>query len=101
MDAVTQRVLEGATGDFRREYAAGRDRLVASVEQREARVEASLRALGLVEESASAAVVVVAADSRLVDRGTGDEAVEQRDRLRVGLERVDGRWKVARLEYVR
>lgn len=101
MAAVTERVLDGATGPFRAQYAAGRDRLVARVEQREATVEASLRAVGLVERSQGSAVVLVAADSRLVDRGTGDDAVEQRDRLRVGLEQVDGRWLVARLEYVR
>lgn len=101
MAVVTERVLEGATGAFRRQYAAGRERLVSRVEQREATVEASLRAVGLVERSPGSAVVLVAADSRRVDRETGDDAVEQRDRLRVGLEQVDGRWLVARLEYVR
>ncbi|GAB4000554.1 hypothetical protein GCM10028771_36660 [Nocardioides marmoraquaticus] len=105
MDAVTGRVLDGATGGFREEYGAGRDRLVARVEQRRAVVDASLRAVGVVEQSSSDAVVLVAADSRVVDRdtgdGTGDDPVQRRDRLRVGLERVDGRWLVSRLEYVR
>lgn len=101
MDAVTRRVLDGATGGFREEYAAGRDRLVTRVEQREAVVEASLRAVGVVEQSSTDAEVLVAADSRVTDRETGDEPLERRDRLRLGLERVDGRWLVSRLEYVR
>ncbi len=98
MDAVTERVLAGATGDFAEQYAVGRDRLVARVERAEAEVSSSSRALGVGLLEDDRAEVLVAADSVLVDRSTGEEPRFRKHRLRLVLERDDAEWLVAELE---
>lgn len=100
MDAVVERVLAAATGDFREEYAAGRVELVRSVERRSATVEASLRAVGLAEVDGDRAVATVAADSVLVDDRTGADGRLRKHRLRVELVKQDDRWLVSALEFV-
>lgn len=101
MDAVTERVLAGATGDFAEQYAASRERLLMRVERARAVVTSAARVVGVAELDADRAVVLVAADSAVRDRDTGDDEELRKHRMRLVLERQDGAWLVSELGFTR
>lgn len=101
MEAVTERVLAGATGDFAESYAASRERLVARVERARAVVTSATRVVGVGELDDQRAVVLVAADSAVRDRDTGEDEELRKHRMRLVLERRDGAWLVAELGFAR
>lgn len=100
MDEVVARVERGATGDFAEEYADGRDELVRSTRASRAVSTAVVRAVALGEVTTERADVLVAADARVTNRDSGDEAQLRRHRLRLELVQRDDRWLVERLEFV-
>lgn len=100
MDEVVARVEDGATGRFAREYAAGRDRLVASTEDSRATARATVRAVALGEVSARRAEVLVAADARVTNRASDGEEQLLQHRLRLVLVEREGRWLTEQLEFV-
>lgn len=101
MDTVVQRVLDGATGDFAEEYAAGEADLVASVTRSRTVAESSARALGVAELDEDRAVVLVAADSEIRTREGGQETELRKHRLRLEVVREGERWLVSELGFVR
>lgn len=101
MEAVTERVLAGATGDFAEQYAASRERLVARVERARAVVTSATRVVGVAELDDQRAVVLVAADSAVRDRDTGEEEELRKHRMRLVLEQEDDAWLVSELGFAR
>ena len=101
MEPVVDDVLAGATGDFREEYAAGRDELVASAQRSRAISYGTVRALGIGELEADRAEVLVAADVVARNRDTGGRDERRAQRLRLVLVQRDGEWLTSRLEFVR
>lgn len=99
-DARIDRVLAGATGDFARQVAAGRDRLARAARRNGSVSTGSVAAVGVGDLDADSAVVFVAADSRVRDDRSGGDVRTRRHRLRLDLVREDGRWKTSRLEFL-
>ena len=101
MDSLVDTVLAGSTGDFAADYAAQRDRLVAEAKRARAVSVAEVVAVGVVEQDSETATVLVAADSVVQNRSTGDKGVARYYRLRVELVREGGRWLAEGVEFVR
>lgn len=94
-----ERVLNLATGKFREEYAAQRDKVVDSAQQERLVSTASVPDGGAAVEyfADSEARVLVALDVSSSAHGRQDKRV----RLRVALQRVDDAWLVSGMEEIR
>ena len=97
MDAVAERVLAGATGEFARQYDASLDDLVRQARRRGTVTTGRVVALGVAELDAGSAVVHVAADS--AEEGTVSARVRHH-RLRLDLVRDGDDWLVSTLQFV-
>lgn len=98
-DPMVDKVLAGATGAFKRQYAAGRARLESSAKRSRAVSTGTVKALGVSDLSRTQATVLVAADARVTNRST--KGAEQRYyRMRLTLVRQGGTWLTSDLELV-
>lgn len=96
---VVARVLAGATGHFKQQYAAGRARLERSAQRSRAVSTGTARAVGVSALSATRATVLVAADARVTNRSTTG-AEPRYYRLRLTLVKQGGTWLTSGLEFV-
>lgn len=101
MDPLVEAVLAGATGEFAEQYASQRDTLEREARRTKATSTAEVVALGVGDQDEDAATVLVAANSRVTNTGTGAEGQVRYYRLRLDLVREGGRWLTSRLEFVR
>ena len=100
MDRTVQRVLDGATGDFARQYSRGRAGLVASSRRSRAVSTGHVRRVGVSDRGADEAVALVAADAQVTNRSTGGQAQRRFFRLQLTLVRQDDRWLTSDLRFV-
>ena len=101
MEPLVERVLDGATGEFARDYAARRSDLVARAREQQSVSTGSVAALGVADLRADSAAVLVAANSRVRNVETNGAPRTDFYRLRLEMALVDGRWLLADLETVR
>lgn len=100
MERLVAAVLDGATGDFAEQYDAQRERLVSEAVRTRASSTGEVVSLGVAGLADDAATVVVAANSTVSNSST-EQPQTRYYRLRLRLERVDGRWLTSSLEFVR
>lgn len=100
MEPLVAAVLDGATGDFAEQYDAQRERLVSEAVRTRASSTGEVVSLGVADLTDDAATVVVAANSTVSNSST-EQPQTRYYRLRLRLERVDGRWLTSSLEFVR
>jgi Mce-associated membrane protein len=100
MDVVVERVLDGATGEFREEYESQSRRLTREAARTRATSAGEVVALGVSDLGDDAATVLVAANSTVTNTST-DEPQVRYYRLELGLVREDGRWLTSTLRFVR
>ena len=101
MDTLVDRVLARSTGEFASEYAGERDRLVREARRARAVSVAEVVAVGVDELDQDSATVLVAADTVVRNRSTGERAEARYYRLRLDLVLEDGRWLTQDVEFVR
>lgn len=98
-DADMERLLDGATADFRSELEAQADRLQKALTANEVEASGEAVSTGVVDLDGDEATVIVAATGTV--RNNSTKAAEPRNyRLRVDLVRSDGDWLVSGLEFV-
>lgn len=99
LDRDLGRVLKGATGKFRKEFAAGTDNLREIVTANQAVSRGEVLEAGIVSSDEDSARVLVVADSTVTN--TASTQPEKRHyRLQLDLVRRDGTWLVSDLEFV-
>lgn len=101
MDPLIDAVLDGATGDFAEQYASQRDELEREAVRTEATSTAEVVALGVGDQDADFATVLVAANSRVTNTGTASEGEVRYYRLRLELVRESDRWLTSNVQFVR
>ncbi len=94
------KVLTGATGDFKQQYAAGRARLERSAQRSRAVSTGTATSLGVSDLGPTAATVLVAADARVTNRSTKGAVESRYYRLRLTLVKQGGTWLTSDLEFV-
>lgn len=99
-DPMIDRVLAGAAGHFKQEYAAGRAGLKASTRKSHAVSTGRVVSLGVSELGATRATVLVAANARVTNRSTKGSAEPRYYRLRLTLVHRGETWLTSRLEFV-
>jgi hypothetical protein len=110
MDPLMDAVLDGATGDFREQYAATRSSLKSAARQAQATSRGTIREVGISEVRGDRATVFVAADAVVTNKSTAKTeatkacqhagAVCRFYRLKLGLTLTADGWKTSSLDFV-
>jgi Mce-associated membrane protein len=95
----TAKVLAGATGQFRQEYAGSRSRLQQLVRQNRSVSTGKVLSVGVVSSDEDSARAIVVADSQVQNLSTS-EPQPRHYRLQLDLAEQDGRWLVSSLQFV-
>ncbi|MGB8649796.1 MAG: hypothetical protein WCD35_03955 [Mycobacteriales bacterium] len=99
IDSDLDRVLAGATGQFKDQFSKARADLKQLVLARKTVSSGTILSAGVVRADTDSATVLVAVD-RLVKDTTSADGVTAHDRWRLDLEKHGGRWLVADLQPV-
>lgn len=100
MDTVMDRVLAGATGDFKKQYAEKRDLLKEEAIKNESKSNGSVVALGIGELDEDSALVFVAADTTVSNKFTEGTEQPRYYRLQLDLVREGGKWLTSNVQFV-
>jgi Mce-associated membrane protein len=93
------RVLDGATGQFRTEYAKGRDQVVSLIVQNKVKSSGQVLESGVVSSNSRHATVLLVVDSTV--KNTAQPAGQVRHyRIQMQMSHEHGAWKASALEFV-
>ena len=99
VDEDTARVLEGATGSFKRQFEASLDQLTELAAQNESVSKGKVLSAGVVSADADSARVVVVADSTVSNVNTPSPQ-PRHYRIQMDLVRQGDEWLASDLEFV-
>ncbi len=99
VDEDTARVLEGATGSFKRQFEASLDQLTELATQNESVSKGKVLSAGVVSADADSARVVVVADSTVSNVNTPSPQ-PRHYRIQMDLVRQGDEWLASDLEFV-
>ena len=100
MDELTERVLSGATGAFKKQYEASLKSLKETAVSQESVSKGSVEEIGLSEVDSSSATVFVAAGSKVQNKGTNGKVEDRFWRIKLTMAKQGSRWLVSQLEFV-
>ncbi len=92
-------VLDGATGDFKKQFAAQTGQLTKLVAENKSVSKGQILDAGLVRSAADSARVLVVADSEVTNKSV-PKGQARTYRLQLDLVRRDGRWLTSDVEFV-
>lgn len=98
--ASTDHVLEGATGEFRKQYRKTLSSLRRVMRREQSVMTGEILSAGVVAADQENATVLVATKGTVSNRNTGGEETARNLRLQVELTYVDGRWLTHDLQFV-
>lgn len=98
-DAAVDRVLEGATGDFGKEFKDNSGNLKDLLLQNKVVSEGKIVEAGIVRSDRSHATVLVVIDSTVTNTETPKGRVNT-NRMQIEVEKVGGRWLTSTLQFV-
>lgn len=100
MDELTDRVLSGATGAFKKQYQASLKSLKETAVSQESVSKGSVDEIGLSEVESRSATVFVAAGSKVQNKGTNGKVEDRFWRIKLSMVKQGSRWLVSQLEFV-
>jgi len=100
MDDITDAVLDGATGEFKKEYTTSLDSLKDAAKQQESFATGTVDEAGVSEADADSATVFVSAASDVRNKGTDGKTETRAWRIKLTMNREGDRWLVSKLEFV-
>lgn len=100
MDELTGRVLDGATGPFKKQYKTSLKSLKKAATSQKSTSKGHIDEVGLSEVDADTATVFVAAGSKVKNTGTKGKAEDRAWRIKLTMVKESGRWLVSQLEFV-
>ncbi len=100
MDELTKRVLDGATGEFKKQYQTSLKSLKDAAVSQESISKGRVDEIGLGEIDDDSATVFVAAGSKVQNKGTKGKVEDRSWRMKLTMAKVDNRWLVSQLEFV-
>lgn len=98
-DRDSQRVLDGATGEFKKEFAAQSDQLKALVTSNKAVSKGTVLKAGLVSHDADSARVILVVDADVTNTAA-TTPVARHYRVQVDLTRTGEHWLTDQLQFV-
>jgi len=100
MDQLTDKVLNGATGEFKKQYQSSLKTLKESAVSQESVSKGRVNEVGLSEADADSAIVFVSAGSKVQNKGTNGEVEDRSWRIKLSMVKQDSRWLISKLEFV-
>lgn len=100
MDELTARVLEGATGEFKKQYQTSLKSLKDAAISQESISKGRIDEVALGETDDDSATVFVAAGSKVQNKGTKGKVEDRSWRMKVTMAKTGSRWLVSKLEFV-
>lgn len=100
VEEQTEVVLEGATGEFKEQYAEELASLIRSARAQQSSAEATVLEVGIADVDASTATVSVAADTKVTSKATQGKSRTVPWRIQLDMVYEGGRWLTAGLQFV-
>jgi Mce-associated membrane protein len=101
VDADMQRIIDGATGDFKDQYVSNRATFKDQVVANKASSTGTVLRAAILSSDSDSAVVLVALDATVKNTGTPDGKLSHyRMQLSMAKDAGTGRWLVAQLDFV-
>jgi Mce-associated membrane protein len=100
MEPLTEKVLDGATGEFKKQYADRVEDLVTQAKENKSISEGEVVALGIGELDDDSALVHVAANSQVQNSTTGGTPQPRYYRLQLDMVREGDQCLVSQLQFV-
>jgi Mce-associated membrane protein len=100
MDPLIDKVLSGATGSFKSQYAGARSNLKSSATSARAVSSGKVLSTGISDIDSDTAVVFVAADSAVKNKSTKGKTEPRYYRLKLTMTRKGGQWLASDLQFV-
>lgn len=98
-DRDSQRVLDGSTGTFRKEFVGGKDQMKSLVTQNQAVTKGKVLDVGLVSLDGDSARAIVVVDAEVTNSATTTPAARHY-RVQLDLDRSGSRWLASQLQFV-
>jgi Mce-associated membrane protein len=100
MKPLTDAVIDGATGTFKKQYESSVKTLTEAAQAQESMSTGHVDEIGLGEVDEDSASVYVAAGSKVKNKGTKGKVQDTSWRIKLTMTEKDGRWLVSDLEFV-
>lgn len=100
VDEQAQTVLDGATGEFKEQYAEELDALAKSARDQQSTAEATVLEVGIGDIDPSTATVYVAANTEVSSKSTNGKPRTVPWRIQLTMAKEDGRWLTSGLQFV-
>ncbi|MCW2799674.1 MAG: hypothetical protein JWQ70_1146 [Aeromicrobium sp.] len=100
MGPLTARVLDGATGTFKKQYQSSLKSLKEAATSQESISKGHVDQIGLSEVDSDSASVFVAAGSKVQNKGTKGKVQDRSWRIKLTMAKEGSRWLVSQLEFV-
>jgi Mce-associated membrane protein len=100
MDQVTDRVLAGATGSFKKQYRSSTKVLKDAAVGQDSFAKGYVKEIGVGTVDGDSATVFVSAGSKVRNKGTKGKVEDRTWRMRFDMTKVGERWLVSQLEFV-
>jgi Mce-associated membrane protein len=100
MDEVTERVLAGATGAFKKQYKSSAKVLTQGAVSQDSTAKGYVKEIGIGTFDDHSAVVFVSAGSKVKNKGTKGKVEDRIWRIRFNMTKVGDRWLVSQLDFV-
>ena len=94
------RVAEGATGEFKKQYSSSTKGVLEVLKQEKSVMEGKVLWAGVVDVDQDSATVIAATSGTVANQQTNNQPVARNFRLRLDLVREDGRWLTNDLQFV-
>lgn len=100
MDEVTDRVLAGATGAFKKQYKSSVKALTQAAVSQDSLAKGYVKEIGVGTVDSDSATAFVSAGSKVKNKGTKGKVEDRIWRMRFNMTKVGDRWLVSQLEFV-
>lgn len=94
------KVMAGATGDFREQYSKSTDGVIQILQQNKSIMIGEVLWSGVVAQDPDSATVIVATSGTVQNKQTGDKPVARYFRLQLQLVSEKGKWLTSDLQFV-
>ena len=98
--ASVDKVAEGATGEFKKQYSSSTEGVLQVLKQEKSVMEGKVLWAGVVDVDQDSATVIAATSGTVANQETNNQPVSRNFRLRLDLVREDGRWLTSDLQFV-
>lgn len=100
VDEQLQTVLDGATGEFKKQYAAQLETIKAQAEEQQSSADATILKVGISTLTPESATVFVAANTDITSHATNGKVRTVPWRIQLDLVKEGERWLTAGLQFV-